>query len=330
MSYGPWIFTGARVLLLAAKGVKNAIESFDVESVPKDEQLACEGKELLDKNRLDEAQEMFHRATNLNPRSFSGWAGKALVAMRRGVSEETCSYADRLIWLEPRSPEGHSMRAMGLILQENYALALESLRKARDLDETNHLYPKGIGECLLSLNRPHEALAAFKQSISLKWDDMNAHLGKARALNQLAQETEALQILLHYQKYSPLHLNILTALSVSYAQIRRVDEAQQCIDRAIALVSGTDADSVKARENSQYAWLPPSQLQKVILEMIEIQKTYSVLPSLFAMKEVVAVCFWDSLIKIQLASSAGEAMRDEIRLAISPVSDYKIQFDGPN
>jgi tetratricopeptide (TPR) repeat protein len=177
----------------------------------------------------------------------------------------------------------------------------------------------------VALNRPTEALRAYEQSVKLKPDYMNAHLGRASALNLLGRENEALLILEHYLKYIPLHITTLKDMSVSLAQMNRVQEAQQYLNRAKDLIAGGDSDAVKAREVSQYASTAPKMIKEELDEIALTLKLYADLPNLFLIKEVRSVRIGESFINVMLSSSASTNIEEEVRSAFKDFP-YRVLF----
>jgi tetratricopeptide (TPR) repeat protein len=293
MSYGPLILTGARALYLAAKGVRNAFQTTD--SVNSKLQQAATG---------------------------------AMDAIRRGDAGKLISYANQMISIDSRAPEGFAMRAIGLGMQRNFSAALEAISTARTLDKSNPLYPNGMGVFLVSLNRPTEALRAFEESVKLKPDYMNAHLGKATALNLLGRENDALIILQHYLKYIPLHISALKHMSVSFAQLNRLQEAQQYLERARGLITGGDSDAVRAREVSQYASTAPNLIREELDDIALTLRLYAEMRLVYSIEQVRSVRIGDCFLNVILSSAASDDLKGEVRSALKAVPNYRVLFEA--
>lgn len=316
MGYDTLILTGGRVLYYAIKGVRNALDSQKYEAARSThDRYVQEGFAYIEQNNLNNADQAFQRAIDVSTGSIPAWAGKCLVALRRGDAGEVVYLAKKMISIDPECTEAYSMLGLGFLLQKTYKFALEPFRACCRRDGDNHLYPSLVGTCLTMLNRPSEALAAFEESLGLKQDYVNGQLGKAQALNMLGRETDALHILNHYIKYFPLNITLLTHMSVSHAQRVQLSEALQYIERARKLLTGNDSESVEARRVSQFTTAAPQMLQDELNGNRKLQRLYDNLSDVFSIKEVRSVRIGEDQIQIfSLPPSA--AVGEKVRFAL--------------
>ena len=159
--------------------------------------------------------DLLQQAVRLDPDFAMAWAALSyahslLYHDRRDFTEDRLMQArecaDKALALQPDLPEGH--RALGYYYywgRSDYAQAIEELRRAA-----------GPGE-----NEP-EALEAMAYVMRRqgRWDEAIATMEKAYALN-------------------PRNVALLQGMSETYQTLRRLPEARQAMDRALALEPGS-------------------------------------------------------------------------------------------
>lgn len=327
MGYDSLILTGGRILYLAAKGVRNALDSHNSSvALSTHDRYVQEGSAYLEQNHLESADQAFQHAINVSTGSIPAWAGKCLVALRRGDAGEVVYLAKKIISIDPAIAEAYSMLGLGFLLQKRYRLALEEFRTCCSLDGDNHVYPSLAASCFVLLNEPAEALVAFEQSLKLKPDYVNGQLGKAQALNMLGRETDALHILNHYMKYFPLNITLLTHMSVSRAQRNQLAQALQLLERARMLLTGNDSESVEARKVSQFTNAAPQLLQDELKADKELQRLYDGLPAIFSINEVRSVRIGEDQIQI-FSQPASAAVEEKVRFALKDCEGVSVLLE---
>jgi tetratricopeptide (TPR) repeat protein len=292
---------------MAARSVHNAVNdhAYSSRSGPRlslAEEYAKKGIAELDEGRLDAALVSFNRALVADEKLLAAWYGRTMVALRSDQLEDAAACAHQMTVLAPNSSEAYGMLFTVLASMERYEEALEVCRTAQSFDPHNEIFLGGIGACLTALGRPREAIDSYKAALKIKPRYFNAIIGLADALIMLGKEQKALISVDDVLRRQPLSISALCSKSNALAQMRRVDEARQYLDKAIALLEGSDRNSIDARKVSGYSSASPKRIREVLVSMVELNQFYGDLPKLFAIPSVRSVRLWDSCVKIILAS----------------------------
>ena len=194
-----------------------------------------QGMALHRQGKLADAERCYGEVLQRQPDHFGALHLLGVIARQTRRSERGVELIKRAIGLNPNVAEAHSNLGNALMDLKRPAEALASHDRAialrPDYAETHY----NRGNALMDLKRPEEALASYDKAIALKLDDADVHNNRGNALRDLKRLEEALA---SYDKaialkpdYSAAHNNRGTALR----DLRRSAEALASYDRAIAL-----------------------------------------------------------------------------------------------
>ena len=128
------------------------------------------GKALLDLKRLDEAEENFRRALEIDPSikndpQFLAVLGR--VSWTRGRFQAAEKYSRRALELDPRNTEALKHLAASHFMQKRYQVALNLYRTLLEVDPDDATTHFNIGATLYYLGQSEAALQSFKRALSL-------------------------------------------------------------------------------------------------------------------------------------------------------------------
>ena len=125
------------------------------------------GEVFQNLDRQNEAQECFQRAVSLDRSKESYF--RHLAASQRKAGDDSAAMATLQAGLTdlPASARLHFLLGLLLVDRGSAPEALESLRKACQLEPSNAEYQHSLGLCLATLERDEEAEICFRQAISL-------------------------------------------------------------------------------------------------------------------------------------------------------------------
>lgn len=191
--------------------------------------------------------ELWLEEVRQNPADFLGWQNVAETMMNSGRYVEAETAFQRMLALAPDYPGGLRSWTFFLIRQGRFAEALDSARKASSLSASRGdriavaFDSLDIAEALIALGRQEEALAALESSRDMLDRVSRLHELRARALNALERDQEAIAAFSRVTTValgSDLHLK----LAVSLLRSGRHDEARDQLTRDIA-VRGDSAET---------------------------------------------------------------------------------------
>ncbi len=172
-----------------------------------------------------------------------------------GQFHEAVGSYSTVIALDPQNAYAHQNLANCLRKLGRWSAASEALRKILEADSYSDAARVALGECLLQLNKPEEALACFEAC----WSEaalLPALFGKAVTL-QLLRRFEASEAL--YLRFLELHANPdealgnLIALSMEMFDLQRAERyANQLLTRHPRSVAALQALTVVAFERRSY------------------------------------------------------------------------------
>lgn len=167
-----------------------------------------------------------------NPADFLGWQNVAETMMNSGRYVEAESAFQRMLALAPDYPGGLRSRAFFLLSQGRFEEAQASARKASRLSASKGdriavaFDSLDIAESLVALDRQEEALKVLEPSRLMLDRVSRLHELRARALNALGRDQEAIDAFAKVTTIAPgsdLHLK----LAISLLRLGRHEEAKE-------------------------------------------------------------------------------------------------------
>jgi tetratricopeptide (TPR) repeat protein len=158
------------------------------------------GRELLEKDRLDEAIESLLEATELSPRSHQAYAFLAKAYRSRDEAGVAIGYLRRAMELSPGTSEYPFLLAMFLRDRGDVEGAVAAARRAVMLSPENGLLHNALGTLLADAGDPESATVSFERAVELAPEDPAAHLNLAAAYEKLGLEEKAAAALERYRR----------------------------------------------------------------------------------------------------------------------------------
>ncbi len=112
---------------------------------------------------------------------------KLLVHIEANRMEQARAVADDLIETYPDLPEGYCRRALVHFNLGNIFEAISDCRQCLRLNPFSYMAHVGLGQCLLEQDEPHEALAAFREALSI-YPDLDTVLVQVKRLERMLRE----------------------------------------------------------------------------------------------------------------------------------------------
>jgi tetratricopeptide (TPR) repeat protein len=112
---------------------------------------------------------------------------RLLVHIEANRMEQAKEVADELIDAYPELPEGYCRRALVHFNLGNVFEAISDCRHCLRLNPFSYMAHVGLGQCLLEQDEPHEALAAFREALSI-YPDLDTVLIQVKRLERMLRE----------------------------------------------------------------------------------------------------------------------------------------------
>jgi tetratricopeptide (TPR) repeat protein len=196
-------------------------------------------------HRLAEAEQLYQRILQLQPRHFDSLHLVGIIHYQRGQYMEAVRQLDLALKINPSAAAAHNNRGNALRQLNRFDEALASCDKAIALKPDYAEAFNNRGNALNGLKRFGEALASYDKAIALKSDYVEAFHNRANVLNGLRRFDEALA---SYDKAIALKPGYAEAFSNrgnALNALKRSDDALASYDNAIAL----KPDSAEAFNN---------------------------------------------------------------------------------
>ena len=194
-----------------------------------------QGMALHRQGKLADAERCYGEVLQRQPNHFDALHLLGVIARQTRRTERGVELIKRAIGLNPKVAAAHSNLGNALMDLKRPAEALASYDKAIALKPDFAEAHYNRGNALRDLKRPAEALASYDKAIALKPDYAEAHNNRGNALMDLKRPAEALA---SYDKaialkpdYAEAHNNRGNALK----DLKRPAEALASYDKAIAL-----------------------------------------------------------------------------------------------
>ncbi len=234
------------------------------------------GECFLGMRMPQEAEAQFRKVLAAEPTKFLSWMGLGHALRLGGKLQEAREAYEKAAELKPESGEPHRYLAEIALAEGNVDGALEAYRTAADKSEGKKAaeYMRTLAEALMRSGRPAEAARAFASAIQKGLDGAEVWqaLGEARiaakdlhgaleALEEAARRSEddhmawllvgslrestgdadgALDAFETARKIAPDNARVWEALGHFYLGQKRMDEAKEAAEQALAHLDGAD------------------------------------------------------------------------------------------
>jgi len=149
---------------------------------------------------LEDSQEqssaLFHyrEALRLQPKLLQAWRRMGLLQLKLGQSENALISFKTLIDQRPNDGLGHCLSGLACYQSKNYKQAAHHHRRAIRIAPSLPQAHGWLGDALMKLGRPTDALSSYNRAIELGSSDSEVILQKAIALEELGQSQQAIAI----------------------------------------------------------------------------------------------------------------------------------------
>ncbi len=162
---------------------------------PKDAKLwTMEGIALSGLGNNREALVAYHRALNISPDYLAALEGAAELEYKEG-SARAIPLLNRILKLQPDNSTSHAMLAVLAYKQHDCPTAVEHFHASADMISSQPVALAEYGSCLMSLERPDDAIAEFQQILRLMPNDPHAQYNLAVAQLTANHSKEAIATL---------------------------------------------------------------------------------------------------------------------------------------
>jgi tetratricopeptide (TPR) repeat protein len=227
-------------LLLVVSAFSPAAESIFGQDAanPAEVQMGL-GLSSLAKGDLSGAESAFRESLRINPNTVGSLVGMAGVQIQKGDSKQAESYFHKAIAVAPKEPAVQRSWSRYLVTQKRYPEAEAALKAAIADAPAAAVTQEELGELYLtSMNRPADALKAFRSAVTLDSGFGQAHYGIGAALLATGEAIHAeaeLKTAAHALPGDPMPIQ---ALGVAYMMEKKYTEAVQSFSQALTLRPG--------------------------------------------------------------------------------------------
>ena len=196
--------------------------------------LFARAQALHQAGRLEEARALYEQVLAADPRHAEALHLLGYLWFQKGDAVRALDLIGRAVTLQPNNPGYRYNRA--LILKETGRLedAAADFREVARLQPTDVDAWSDLGEALLGLGRPEEALAAWDRAIALR-PSPDLHANRGVALRQLGRLDEALAAQDRALALKPADAEAWSNRGNVLKDLGRLEEALASLDRALAL-----------------------------------------------------------------------------------------------
>ena len=194
-----------------------------------------QGMALHRQGKLADAERCYGEVLQRQPDHFDALHLLGVIARQTRRTERGVELIKKAIRLNPKVAAAHSNLGNALMDLKRPAEALASYDKAITLKPDYAAAHYNRGNALRDLKRPAEALASYDRAIALKPDDAEAHNNRGNALRDLERPAEALASYDKAIALKPDHAAAHSNRGIALRDLKRPAEALASYDRAIAL-----------------------------------------------------------------------------------------------
>ena len=194
-----------------------------------------EGMRLQQQKRLADAERIYQQILQREPRHFPALHLLGVIACQTGRTAQGVELIGKAIALNAKVAAAHNDLGNALLDLNRPEEALGSYERAIALNPEVALAHNNRGNVLLGLKRPEEALASYNKAIALKPDFAEAYTSRGVALRDLKRLEEALA---SYDKAIALKSDLAETYSNrgnALMDLKRSEEALASYNKAVAL-----------------------------------------------------------------------------------------------
>ena len=142
--------------------------------------------------RYEDADKIFTRILDIDPKQPDIWYNKGFVAAKLGRYDEALMAYSRDTDLKPDDSEAWYQKASSLYYLKRYDEAVDACNRSLTLEPKNPYAWYNLGIALTELKRFNESINAYDKALSIKPDYAEAENNKGNALSELGRYKEAI------------------------------------------------------------------------------------------------------------------------------------------
>ena len=217
-------------------------EFFDAEALLK------QGMALHQANRLDEAEQIYRKILQIEPKNYDCLHLLGIIHHQRGEYIAAVRQFDAVLTDNPKFSAAHNNRGNALKELKRYDAALASYDQAIAHDPKNADAHNNRGVVLFEMRQFVDALASCERAIALKPDHAQAFNNRGNVLKSLKRFEDALASCDRAIAFVPQYADALSNRGVILFEMNRFEEALASYDEAIE-IKPDDAEIIKNRAN---------------------------------------------------------------------------------
>jgi Flp pilus assembly protein TadD len=146
---------------------------------------------LLLQGDLKGAEYAFHRVTEAEPGYSDGWLNVGRALIQEGETEAARPFIEKALALSPKLPRAEFFLASIQKTEGEYDAALSSLAEARRQYPRDRVVIDQVGRILFLQRRYADAVVAFKDTLTVDPEDLQAHYNLMLCYRGLGQSENA-------------------------------------------------------------------------------------------------------------------------------------------
>ena len=194
-----------------------------------------ESVELLNKNKVNEAEKILTRLSNYNELQADTFSYLGVCYIKKNNSKKAAEYLERSLKVNPNHE--YSNLNLGLIYFSNkdYDLSLNFIQKTRKINKNNQMAIYHIGLINMALNNYLEAEKDFKELLEINSKDQNALLNLGIIYNKIKDFDKSVSIYNQIIKINPNNIYAYNNLGLTYFDNLDFDKAIKYYEKCIEI-----------------------------------------------------------------------------------------------
>jgi len=224
-------------LVKATLEFKNALQINPLASVPQ----YYLGLIAEKQHNIGAAMDAYRKAADADPKNFDANLKAGQMMLMSGDADTALGYADKVVALEPGKPEGHSLKAAGLLLKNKLPDAEKEAKAALAID------PKNVDAQIVLAGKhvrdakPEDALATVQDALTRTPDSVDLLLLKLKLVYDAKQADQVEAVLRRLHEVDPKNESYVIDLANQLAAAKRLNEAEDVFRQAVAANPTSDA-----------------------------------------------------------------------------------------